>query len=77
MYIFWYYHMDVEAVSDKTDKNTSCSDIIRQSFIASTLPFLEAGWVSRSLGGIFRGGMFSSCSRVSRGIAATVAALIS
>ena len=52
MYVFWYYHMDVEYVEKSIDKNTDTADVVRNTFLVSVLPF-ATGFTSRIIGGIF------------------------
>lgn len=59
MYVFWYYHMDVEYVEKSIDKNTDTADVVRNTFLVSVLPF-ATGFTSRIIGGIFRGAMFTA-----------------
>ena len=56
MYVFWYYHMDVESVVESIDKNTDMADVVKKTFIVSVLPFAVKGFI----GGILRGAMFTA-----------------
>ena len=81
MYVFGYYHMDVENISDRIGENDSFSGLFRKSLLSSISPFAGIGIVSGVVGNIFKRGVFAApilgaVAMPALGIAASVAACI-